>query len=219
MKLLRTAHPRSRGENGSAFVIPVIRVGSSPLTRGKPWAATEAEASARLIPAHAGKTPKTWTSCEKRRGSSPLTRGKRIRPMMCAIFPGLIPAHAGKTRSRNVYRRHPPAHPRSRGENRAAAALTSAARGSSPLTRGKPPPSAIHRPDLRLIPAHAGKTNRSTASTPWIPAHPRSRGENYMHSTYPDAKYGSSPLTRGKLKLTAYPRLANRLIPAHAGKT
>ena len=40
-----------------------------------------------------------------------------------------------------------------------------------------------------------------------------------MHATYPDARYGSSPLTRGKLRRWAGTRARGRLIPAHAGKT
>ena len=34
----------------------VRSVGSSPLTRGKPWAVTPLTNAKRLIPAHAGKT-------------------------------------------------------------------------------------------------------------------------------------------------------------------
>ena len=50
---------------------------------------------------------------------------------------GLIPAHAGKTSSACGAVWSARAHPRSRGENTAASTATSAATGSSPLTRGK----------------------------------------------------------------------------------
>ena len=50
------AHPRSRGENvrALAFVVPIV--GSSPLTRGKPWREHGRVDGDGLIPAHAGKT-------------------------------------------------------------------------------------------------------------------------------------------------------------------
>ena len=92
----RPAHPRSRGENRTVRIVSPPQAGSSPLTRGKPDNILLAGLSARLIPAHAGKTggeapprlpspahPRSrgenhllgWRS-RLRRGSSPLTRGK-----------------------------------------------------------------------------------------------------------------------------------------------
>ena len=52
-----------------------------------------------------------------------------------------------------------------------------------------------------------------------VPAHPRSRGENSFASTRPLARFGSSPLTRGKPAHAAGARNRAGLIPAHAGKT
>ena len=91
------------------------------------------------------------------------------------------------------------AHPRSRGENRAAIRETLAPGGSSPLTRGK------LRPGELLV------ANRL--------AHPRSRGENGLRETLLDHVQGSSPLTRGKRGWHHVVRLRAGLIPAHAGKT
>ena len=54
--LRRRAHPRSRGENSSAWTRRGIPWGSSPLTRGKRWQASPTGRSTGLIPAHAGKT-------------------------------------------------------------------------------------------------------------------------------------------------------------------
>ena len=51
------------------------------------------------------------------------------------------------------------------------------------------------------------------------PAHPRSRGENEVDSLLGVQPYGSSPLTRGKLRSAATARMSAGLIPAHAGKT
>ena len=94
---VRTAHPRSRGENATVRLIRTVTAGSSPLTRGKRTARTRSTARAGLIPAHAGKTRLDLHIRGRRRahprsrgengvrvqarrtseGSSPLTRGKR----------------------------------------------------------------------------------------------------------------------------------------------
>ena len=90
------AHPRSRGENWSRRTPRSLRIGSSPLTRGKRGHRGGVEALGRLIPAHAGKTSQSAQAAAKRAahprsrgenligavrtlvvtGSSPLTRGK-----------------------------------------------------------------------------------------------------------------------------------------------
>ena len=131
------AHPRSRGENGYDQLAEAAGNGSSPLTRGKPDLREVRGTLARLIPAHAGKTPcrggrtPPRTAHPRSRGensrratvfivmsgSSPLTRGKPRPTSPRYGTPRLIPAHAGKTLpSRPPYPRMP-AHPRSRGEN------------------------------------------------------------------------------------------------------
>ena len=152
------AHPRSRGEN--AIVIGMVRegMGSSPLTRGKPSWSKRPTPTARLIPAHAGKTRRPrrrgksrWAHPRSRGeneylkrgsfispGSSPLTRGKLLRSIVQQGVQGLIPAHAGKTSNQ----------PGSGG----------ATGGSSPLTRGKQRIRPARLSRAGLIPAHAGKT-------------------------------------------------------------
>ena len=152
------AHPRSRGEN---TIKPLARErlqGSSPLTRGKRFYSWAASVRPGLIPAHAGKTERsdapgagqqahprsrgendtTTARAAAGMGSSPLTRGKHPQWIKDLIRLGLIPAHAGKTRRGRRRRRSARAHPRSRGENTIAFDREKAARGSSPLTRGKP---------------------------------------------------------------------------------
>ena len=111
------AHPRSRGENLCGQVVLLLGCGSSPLTRGKPSGMNQLRDAARLIPAHAGKTPRltgrvarlpahprsrgenipTRGRVASLLGSSPLTRGKRCRVTLSVLCRGLIPAHAGKT--------------------------------------------------------------------------------------------------------------------------
>ena len=111
-----------------------------------------------------------------------------------------------------------PAHPRSRGENGWGGAST-ASRGSSPLTRGKPQQSNGYGNLFRLIPAHAGKTVLGCRWKPRTQAHPRSRGENHVTRAQRHTRMGSSPLTRGKRRLRLGSGVGLRLIPAHAGKT
>ena len=175
------AHPRSRGENPSWIWCLPRRRGSSPLTRGKHGPAERTPAPEGLIPAHAGKTgtygarlphptahPRSRGENRvradghgRRRGSSPLTRGKLQMTYNLDLTEGLIPAHAGKTirdRGRLGLRR---SHPRSRGENSHVIRMSPSAFGSSPLTRGKRGGGRRSRRGGRLIPAHAGKTQRA----------------------------------------------------------
>ena len=172
--------------------------GSSPLTRGKRVGGSPSSGWPGLIPAHAGKTDTPY----------PSPPGLR-----------LIPAHAGKTTRPALSRPAARAHPRSRGENTATTARSPAWPGSSPLTRGKP--RSVFRLLRRtgLIPAHAGKTSRWARRGRRAGAHPRSRGENHPFQTGTRRYRGSSPLTRGKRKAASTVKYADRLIPAHAGKT
>ena len=131
------AHPRSRGENWSRRTPRSLRIGSSPLTRGKRGHRGGVEALGRLIPAHAGKTRRgrcLLTQCTAHPrsrgenepgsvdasgavGSSPLTRGKRVTGCPRDVLLGLIPAHAGKTSRAVIPCFWAEAHPRSRGES------------------------------------------------------------------------------------------------------
>ena len=162
------------------------RAGSSPLTRGKHDLRDRLSPEDRLIPAHAGKTVNTvkptisvpahprsrgenivapyWVGTM--RGSSPLTRGKRRIGRHEACRARLIPAHAGKTHGSAALRPSRAAHPRSRGENAFQAAKKVAARGSSPLTRGKLLELDGLAPERGLIPAHAGKTKSPRDQSP-----------------------------------------------------
>ena len=238
-RALASAHPRSRGENRRKLFHRGHEVGSSPLTRGKLAGAQGRRGGERLIPAHAGKTvvgtpaqraaaahPRSRgenspDGSERRvyKGSSPLTRGKRLRGRLSRRSGRLIPAHAGKTCPTSGRTRVRTAHPRSRGENGGWCETPRGQVGSSPLTRGKPTQHAAVLEDVRLIPAHAGKTSRRACRSPPIWAHPRSRGENPKAPRRALPAPGSSPLTRGKLTGVMHIVEGFRLIPAHAGKT
>ena len=152
-------------------------------------------------------------------GSSPLTRGKPGRQLAGLTRQRLIPAHAGKTFGSDLRSSVAGAHPRSRGENRAASSRASPASGSSPLTRGKPSAPTCAAAWPGLIPAHAGKTSRRAFRSRQTWAHPRSRGENARSLVELLSVMGSSPLTRGKQAGLEIAAVVKRLIPAHAGKT
>ena len=174
------AHPRSRGENSLGGPSAWSALGSSPLTRGKHNTPPHIDAADRLIPAHAGKTGQGQEDEGLDGGSSPLTRGKQHRIVPHEEVPGLIPAHAGKTRQHASHTGGRPAHPRSRGENIDSTRAFSSGNGSSPLTRGKPMREFAARPEIGLIPAHAGKTLGGPPCSSSCRAHPRSRGENTL---------------------------------------
>ena len=192
--------------------------GSSPLKRGKLRGRPFGGFAVGLILAHAGKTttsqplrnhneahPRSrgenllsFDLFPSRQGSSPLTRGKRRAFQLLSDDDRLIPAHAGKTQCPRILACLRTAHPRSRGENPHPAGVGPLSLGSSPLTRGKPLQQGTGPFMRRLIPAHAGKTERLTCSRSDAWAHPRSRGENVVTVPRQAGKSGSSPLTRGK---------------------
>ena len=152
-------------------------------------------------------------------GSSPLTRGKPANTAPRKTRGRLIPAHAGKTISEHANSDPAQAHPRSRGENLCHFVHGDTETGSSPLTRGKRLDRPIEIIPHGLIPAHAGKTEPRSSIRPTRAAHPRSRGENYSMAMVLYPRAGSSPLTRGKRPDADGGGSAQRLIPAHAGKT
>ena len=233
------AHPHSCGENFGLRGRGPRNGGSSPLMRGKLAAEGLDRRAARLIPAHAGKTgavrwsrfrcrahPRSrgenidlWAQIYLLDGSSPLARGKLPGVRIPERRLRLIPAHAGKTSGGPPRSRRSPAHPRSRGENDICLSMGTEGRGSSPLTRGKPL-RILRLPGLvRLIPAHAGKTERAESTAATSRAHPHSRGENPATPGSSLGSRGSSPLTRGKQQQGRKGRRCVRLIPTHAGKT
>ena len=216
-----------------------MRVGSSPLTRGKLRFRGFRCPHAGFIPAHAGKTSLGCGATRRRRahprshrenttiksgsgcitGSSPLTRGKHRRVETARAPRGLIPAHAGKTLRPKASPHRTRAHPRSRGENGSRQASPWTSSGSSPLTRGKLHVCSPSVCWFGLIPAHAGKTTIHSRLPIGCRAHPRSRGENCRNVLVATHRPGSSPLTRGKLIIRRWARTVWGLIPAHAGKT
>ena len=152
--------------------------------RGKLTANSSKRKTCGLIPAYAGKT-EDWQERLAYRGahprvcgenldsagndlrcagSSPRMRGKRDRLNQSIDESGLIPAYAGKTPEGARKRVELRAHPRVCGENEVQVAPSRDLHGSSPRMRGKLDGFLQALPRIRLIPAYAGKTIRTTTS-------------------------------------------------------
>ncbi len=176
----RPDHPRSRGEHRCKFSGQAELNGSSPLTRGAPSTRTIFHSRPRIIPAHAGSTTSKTTKCLTRadhprsrgehhgrahglglaRGSSPLTRGALHFTSSLVSCKRIIPAHAGSTGTCPCVGGAKSDHPRSRGEHPSFGGKRHQMNGSSPLTRGARAPGGPSPSRPRIIPAHAGSTER-----------------------------------------------------------
>ena len=132
-----TDHPRACGENMKGGGAPDAIIGSPPRMRGKPHIGDVDKVFQRITPAHAGKTPLSFSShslstdhpraCgenlleqpffQRLDGSPPRMRGK-LSPLS-RIHPGnrITPAHAGKTQAVSGIDALSADHPRACGEN------------------------------------------------------------------------------------------------------
>ena len=213
-----TVLPRSHGENHARKVAKPGDKGSSPLTRGKRGVLLRALSGPGLIPAHAGKT----CTAALRGPEHRVHPRSRVENPAAVVMSRVCPGSSPLTR-----------------ENNMSNVFDVCSCGSSPLTRGK---LVHHRHDglrtrlipahagkrvvveeplvgLGLIPTHTGKTRLPAYSYAWCRAHPRSRGENVRTPCAFSLPYGSSPLTRGKLRRCSGGDYHDGLIPAHAGIT
>ena len=134
-------------------------------------------------------------------GSSPRMRGKRSPSCLAASRPDS------------------PDHPRACGANSFTPAFNWPSTGSSPRMRGKLICRFCRRCRMRIIPAHAGQTTRTTSCPARYPDHPRACGANLGKIGSLFGSFGSSPRMRGKRRPRPCPRTPVRIIPAHAGQT
>ena len=232
-------HPRSRGEYTTRATAADMLVGSSPLSRGIPQGGYLTAARARIIPALAGNTPRGGHEEPARkdhprsrgeyrletvndlddRGSSPLSRGIHAMAFSSRTSRRIIPALAGNT-CHGVFLSHVPAdHPRSRGEYVGGDAGVTGCPGSSPLSRGILVRACEKLRQLRIIPALAGNTQNDRSTREGCQDHPRSRGEYLVSRVSRESSAGSSPLSRGILRIGRDEPNGVRIIPALAGNT
>ena len=110
-------------------------------------------------------------------------------------------------------------HPRSRGEYPWDSEYNNVVKGSSPLSRGIRGRYNSGRLRHRIIPALAGNTLANLDARRQGRDHPRSRGEYLVPEGLDLGSDGSSPLSRGILRITDVPVNVVRIISALAGNT
>ena len=232
-------HPRSRGVYQAEATFVAGDDGSSPLARGLLNVRALNGATVGIIPARAGFTGPAGAARviyedhprsrgvylnEARNalrfvGSSPLARGLQGGNHNEREDRRIIPARAGFTPSGGTAWRPRSDHPRSRGVYCPIRGWRSGTPGSSPLARGLRGCGHRGRRAARIIPARAGFTWASAATTARCRDHPRSRGVYPCTRRRSTARPGSSPLARG---LPASPHARGKrlgIIPARAGFT
>ena len=193
----------------------------------------------RIIPAHAGQTtalpsasrspsdhPRACgangpapRSPTRTTGSSPRMRGKLGLLLLGFGILRIIPAHAGQTTSPPGRSPASPDHPRACGANEQGHLMLRLLHGSSPRMRGKHAGQDYSSASARIIPAHAGQTQRVAPARRMGPDHPRACGANPQPAVVAHLPSGSSPRMRGKLLLCDIRKPRARIIPAHAGQT
>ena len=152
--------------------------GSSPHARGAPSTAPLTSTVPGIIPACAGSTRCSWSTCRRYRdhprmrgehgdvplgetsanGSSPHARGAPVASIVCPLDDGIIPACAGSTSRRTPSRTRRRDHPRMRGEHENRKSAETWRLGSSPHARGalQGSPGIVNA--RGIIPACAGST-------------------------------------------------------------
>ncbi len=234
-----TDHPRACGANGDWETFCRTVTGSSPRMRGKLRLCGGDCRVRRIIPAHAGQTtalpsasrspsdhPRACgangpapRSPTRTTGSSPRMRGKLGLLLLGFGILRIIPAHAGQTTSPPGRSPASPDHPRACGANEQGHLMLRLLHGSSPRMRGKHAGQDYSSASARIIPAHAGQTQRVAPARRMGPDHPRACGANPQPAVVAHLPSGSSPRMRGKLLLCDIRKPRARIIPAHAGQT
>ena len=152
-------------------------------------------------------------------GSPPRMRGKLEDRREGFATDRITPAHAGKTALTAQGMRPWTDHPRACGENLSRWLKALGYQGSPPRMRGKPLGWFTSQDYTGITPAHAGKTRKRQGMFMPKEDHPRACGENcaVLRTFY--RTFGSPPRMRGKPTRPASTEGANRITPAHAGKT
>ena len=214
-------------------------IGSSPRTRGTARSRPIGQSRRRFIPAHAGNSPSSSSRCggmpvhprargeqslrssgaASYSGSSPRTRGTGAGHTRHSFGRRFIPAHAGNRGRVELPCVTRTVHPRARGEQCWRAGVASFSRGSSPRTRGTVRAMTSWAPSARFIPAHAGNRRKARTGARSTPVHPRARGEQQNSCRHLQPISGSSPRTRGTVRIACGRHAKMRFIPAHAGNS
>ena len=146
-------------------------------------------------------------------------RGKAKSSSNSSNATRITPAHAGKSKSSYSTPSKNTDHPRTCGEKRSTGAKFLSAVGSPPHMRGKVMPIVAITLDIRITPAHAGKSDAEFSEADHERDHPRTCGEKYSKGPSVLPVLGSPPHMRGKVNQTADDMNSSRITPAHAGKS
>ncbi len=150
-------------------------------------------------------------------GSSPRTRGTAVPTPSRDDTGRFIPADAGNSKPCHRLVKSAAVHPRGRGEQRRAPSSQAVKDGSSPRTRGTASGMPGWQTGFRFIPADAGNSKCACLLFCHSAVHPRGRGEQEVMPTYLHLTCGSSPRTRGTVRMQAFKSSRSRFIPADAG--
>ena len=153
------------------------------------------------------------------RASSPPARGTLEKFLVRTEAVRFIPARAGNTCSPNEDSKQSSVHPRPRGEHSETQISRTRTAGSSPPARGTLQVCDPLPPWIRFIPARAGNTLAQPSPEPFVPVHPRPRGEHWTPLALTVLYPGSSPPARGTHHTDAQLQRGPRFIPARAGNT
>ena len=176
----KPVHPHTHGEHFPLIDFSNSANGSSPHTRGTQCLNKHQVVHGRFIPTHTGNTFRTPLLVSQRAvhphthgehsgrlsasfplcGSSPHTRGTPEKPLQADCNERFIPTHTGNTLLLPSQGLLSSVHPHTHGEHPLDWLPGIKTHGSSPHTRGTPPPCKLAFPFSRFIPTHTGNTNK-----------------------------------------------------------
>ena len=197
-KLRPEDHPRTRGEKKVYLPPPSRGTGSPPHTRGKGVVHHIVGPKVGITPAHTGKSM-VWKALLTSGRDHPRTRGEKPHRISVAEQPAGSPPHTrGKALDLDAPLQHKEDHPRTRGEKQPGLIKQSFHLGSPPHTRGKVVLVENGAGQVRITPAHAGKSPWTAPKRQRNGDHPRTRGEKPVVRIWIRNHPGITPAHAGK---------------------
>ena len=145
-------------------------------------------------------------------------RGKVTALVANVLLVRITPAHAGKRLLSNTKTARRGDHPRPCGEKCRHSPSRRLTPGSPPPMRGKGEWDEDENDEIRITPAHAGKSDQKQRGVGHDTDHPRPCGEKIASVAYMPVYLGSPPPMRGKAHRYAACSRRSGITPAHAGK-
>ena len=178
---------------------PSTRIwGITPADAGKTCSATNSAKTSWDHPRGCGENHFASTIFCAISGSPPQVRGKRREGIVAACNVRITPAGAGKTHRDFLKQGFTQDHPRRCGENYFLPKKGLTRTGSPPRMRGKLSFLCDNNGEIRITPAHAGKTYHAELFSGKLEDHPRACGENFQVFYLVWGRCGSPPRMRGK---------------------